>query len=53
MRECKVEISSEGGDDGRGWNFVRLVIANDADEREIKKGWGVYELWLKAGTSNL
>ncbi|GAA5855579.1 hypothetical protein JCM5353_005456 [Sporobolomyces roseus] len=50
LRECKVEISSEGGDDGRGWSFIRLVIANDMDERELKKGWAVYEIWLKAGT---
>ncbi|GAA5999501.1 hypothetical protein JCM5350_002780 [Sporobolomyces pararoseus] len=53
LRECRVEIGSQlelDPKESRGWSFVRLVVeSSGGDVSTGGVGWGVYELWLKAG----
>ncbi|GAA5909510.1 uncharacterized protein JCM6883_003969 [Sporobolomyces salmoneus] len=48
LRECYVEVASTielESIQRRGWTFIRLALK---DNSEVGKGWGVYEIWLKA-----
>lgn len=53
LKECRVEIGTQielDSQESRGWSFVRLVVkSSGGDVSTGGVGWGVYELWLKAG----